>query len=456
MKEKDIFYKNWNACKEKMHGIFNENEYNQWIKNLDIDIEDDLSTINIRTKNRYSLEIIRKNYLKTIKELIEEANQKYYDIQLTHKKTERKNKTITSETITPKTPKKPANNTSKTLDKRMQLNPLYTFENLVEGSENRVAHAAGIYIANDTGNQYNPLYIHGGVGLGKTHLLHAIGNTFKENTPDKKVICINAEQFTRDISKAARTKTFEKFQSFYRNADLLLIDDVQFFSSKEKSQEEFYNLFNNLLEKNSRIVMSSDTYPKQLEEIPERLKSRFSSGITLEIEPPKLEMRINILHSKASLQEIDLPEEVAFFIAKNIRTNVRELEGAFNSVVAYVNFNECDINIESTKEALKNHIVLINRQISVDYIQKTVSDYYRVSLSEIYSKSRKANIVKARQVAMYLSKELTKKSLQDIADKFGSKDHTNVLYAVKQIRKKIKEDSNLKREVKHLEQTLNI
>lgn len=451
------FENTWKSCKKQLREDLSPMEFRQWIEPLEAEISENTGEVVIHVKNRYQLEFIRKNYIKKINSILcgERGNQFKAELNIRRKAAPRKPVTVPATTPAGKTPEKRPAEKPGTSDPRKKLRSDYTFETFVEGSSNGVAHSAGLYVADEAGNQFNPLYIYGGVGLGKTHLLNAIGNRFIKNRPERNIIFINTENFISDISRAARHRTFPQLQKFYQQADLLLIDDVQNFSTREKSQEEFFNLFNFLISKESRIVMSSDTYPKQLDGIPERLRSRFSSGITVEIEPPQLEMRMNILHSKAQLQSVNLTDDVAFFIAEKITSNVRELEGAFNNVLAYANFNNCEINIETARKSLRNQISHINRQISVESIQKTVADYYRVELSDIYSGRKTANIVKARHIAMYLSKKMTRKSLQEIGKAFGGKDHSTVIHAHKKIEKIIKEDNTVKREIKILEQTLN-
>lgn len=463
----------WISCKKQLMEELNPTEFKQWIEPLEVDFSAEKREFIIHTRNRIQLEKIKKNYLEKIRNTITTDNHRDIGVSLAVKTPSRQtlprpeHYRSASGVRKPQiaTPRVPAASNPRpgsrkknhhASDPRTELNPLYTFENFVEGGANRVAHSAALYVANEPGQQYNPLYIHGSVGLGKTHLLHAIGNEFLQNTPEKHIICINTVHFVRDISKASRHHTFPELQKFYQQADLLLIDDVQNFSSKEKSQEEFFHLFNFLLSKKSRIVLSSDTYPKQLDNIPERLRSRFSSGITVEVEPPQLEMRVNILHSKAQLHQIHLDDDVAFFIAENITTNVRELEGALNNVVAHARFIGQPVNMDIARESLKNSISLQNRQISLVQIQKTTSDYYGVRLSDIFDRSRKANIVKARHVAMYLSKKMTSNSLQEIGEAFGGRDHTTVMHANNKIEDLIKTNKLLERELKILEQTLDI
>ena len=335
-----------------------------------------------------------------------------------------------------------------------RLNSALTFENLIEGTANRMARAAALHISNAPGLLYNPLFIYGGVGLGKTHLMHAIGNQLLVDKPNAKVLYIHAEQFVTDVVKAYQRKAFDEFKERYHSLDLLLIDDVQFFANKERTQEEFFNAFEALLARKSHLVMTSDTYPKGLTDIHERLVSRFDSGLTVAIEPPELEMRVAILINKARAEGAEMPEEVAFFVAKNVRSNVRELEGALRKIMAYSRFNQKDISIALAREALRDLLSIQNRQISVENIQKTVADYYKIKIGDMYSKKRPASIARPRQIAMYLAKELTQKSLPEIGEMFGGRDHTTVLHAVRKMTAERLQMTELNQQLHVLEQTL--
>jgi chromosomal replication initiator protein len=337
---------------------------------------------------------------------------------------------------------------------RTRLNPALTFTTLVEGSANRMARAAAMHVAGSLGQLYNPLFIYGGVGLGKTHLVHAIGNHLLADRPQAKVLYIHAEQFVSDVVKSYQRKTFDEFKERYHSLDLLLIDDVQFFANKERTQEEFFNAFEALLARKSHIVLTSDTYPKGLADIHERLVSRFDSGLTVAIEPPELEMRVAILINKAAVENAVMPEEVAFFVAKNVRSNVRELEGALRKILAYSRFNQKEISIQLARDALKDLLSIQNRQISVENIQKTVADYYKIKVADMYSKKRPASIARPRQIAMFIAKELTQKSLPEIGELFGGRDHTTVLHAVRKIGAERQQNSELNQQLHVLEQTL--
>ena len=337
---------------------------------------------------------------------------------------------------------------------RHKLNPALTFDTLVAGRANQMARTAALHVAGAPGQTYNPLFIYGGVGLGKTHLVHAVGNALLKDKPDARVLYLHAEQFISDVVKNYQRKTFDELKAKYHNLDLLLIDDVQFFAGKERTQEEFFNAFEALLAKNAHIIMTSDTYPKGLADIDERLTSRFDAGLTVAIEPPELEMRVAILIRKAEAEGAAMPEEVAFFVAKNVRANVRELEGALRKVLAYSRFSQKEISIGLAREALKDLLSIQNRQISVENIQKTVADFYKIRTADMYSKKRPASIARPRQIAMYLAKELTQKSLPEIGELFGGRDHTTVLHAVRKISAERGKNSELNQQLHVLEQTL--
>jgi len=336
----------------------------------------------------------------------------------------------------------------------MGLNPALTFDTLVPGRANQMARTAALHVAGAPGHMYNPLFIYGGVGLGKTHLMNAVGNALLADKPDARILYLHAEQFISDVVKNYQRKTFDELKAKYHSLDLLLIDDVQFFAGKDRTQEEFFNAFEALLAKKAHIIMTSDTYPKGLVNIDERLTSRFDAGLTVAIEPPELEMRVAILIKKAEVEAITMPEDVAFFIAKNVRANVRELEGALRKVLAFSKFNHKEITIALAREALKDLLSIQNRQISVENIQKTVADFYKIKVADMYSKKRPASIARPRQIAMYLAKELTQKSLPEIGELFGGRDHTTVLHAVRKIGGERGKDSELNQQLHVLEQTL--
>jgi chromosomal replication initiator protein len=309
-------------------------------------------------------------------------------------------------------------------------------------------------VANNPGVSYNPLFLYGGVGLGKTHLIHAIGNQILHDKPNAKIRYIHAEQYVRDVVTAYQRKGFDEFKRYYHSLDLLLIDDIQFFGGKSRTQEEFFYAFEALIAAKKQIIITSDTYPKEITGMDDRLISRFDSGLTVAIEPPELEMRVAILLKKAYTEGVNFSDDVAFFVAKHLRSNVRELEGALRKILAFSRFHGKDITIDVVKEALKDLLSVQNRQISVENIQKTVADFFNIKVADMYSKRRPANIARPRQIAMYLAKELTQKSLPEIGELFGGRDHTTVLHAVRKITADRAKSPECNHEIHVLEQTL--
>jgi chromosomal replication initiator protein len=337
---------------------------------------------------------------------------------------------------------------------RARLNGLLSFDTFVTGKANQLARAAAMQVAENPGGSYNPLFLYGGVGLGKTHLVHAVGNAILLRKPDARVRYIHAEQYVSDVVRAYQRKAFDDFKRYYHSLDLLLIDDIQFFAGKSRTQEEFFYAFEALVAGRKQIIITSDRYPKELNDIEDRLVSRFSSGLTVSIEPPELEMRVAILLKKAELENVQLSEDVAFFVAKNLRSNVRELEGALRSILAYASFHARPVTMEVAREALRDVLGASNGQITVELIQKTVADYYKIKVADMYSKRRPSNIAMPRQVAMYLTKEMTQKSLPEIGELFGGRDHTTVLHAVRKIGGARINDSELNHALHVLEQSL--
>ncbi len=447
----------WQSCIDQLAQELPEQQFNTWIKPLSAQVSDDLSKVTVFVANRFKLDWVRAQYGNRIAGLLGRLSGQTVQIELAlapreivvksqsaHNSVEPSLVEESNEIGEQRTPSELKN----------RLNSSLTFDTLVEGTANRMARAAAMHVAGMPGHLYNPLFIYGGVGLGKTHLMHAIGNRLLVDKPGAKVLYIHAEQFVSDVVKAYQRKTFDEFKERYHSLDLLLIDDVQFFANKERTQEEFFNAFEALLAKKSHIVMTSDTYPKGLTDIHERLVSRFDSGLTVAIEPPELEMRVAILINKARVEGIDMPEEVAFFVAKNVRSNVRELEGALRKILAYSRFNQKEISILLAREALRDLLSIQNRQISVENIQKTVADYYKIKIADMYSKKRPASIARPRQIAMYLAKELTQKSLPEIGELFGGRDHTTVLHAVRKIGGERQQVTELNQQLHVLEQTL--
>jgi len=447
----------WQTCVDQLAQELPEQQFNTWIKPLSAQITDDLSMVTIYVANRFKLDWIRAQYSKHIATLLEKFSGQAIQLELAlaprevaskNQLTQRSIESLSMEdTVELGAEQSPGNLKSR-------LNTALNFDTLIEGSANRMARAAAMHVAGMPGHLYNPLFIYGGVGLGKTHLMHAVGNQLLTERPLAKVLYIHAEQFVSDVVKSYQRKTFDEFKERYHSLDLLLIDDVQFLANKDRTQEEFFNAFEALLAKKSHIVMTSDTYPKGLTDIHERLVSRFDSGLTVAIEPPELEMRVAILINKARVEGIVMPEEVAFFVAKNVRSNVRELEGALRKILAYSRFNQKEISILLAREALRDLLSIQNRQISIENIQKTVADYYKIKIADMYSKKRPASIARPRQIAMYLAKELTQKSLPEIGELFGGRDHTTVLHAVRKIGGERQQMTELNQQLHVLEQTL--
>ena len=453
----DIGQSLWQSCIDQLAQELPEQQFNTWIKPLNAQVQEDFSRVTIYVTNRFKLDWVRAQYSTRIASMLEKLYGQPVQVELAITPRE----TIVRANVTPQRSDPAAVEEVAEIGEdrnlggpKNRLNSMLTFETLVEGTANRMARAAAMHVATMPGHLYNPLFIYGGVGLGKTHLMHAVGNRLLADKPNSKVLYIHAEQFVSDVVKAYQRKTFDEFKERYHSLDLLLIDDVQFFANKDRTQEEFFNAFEALLAKKSHIVMTSDTYPKGLTDIHERLVSRFDSGLTVAIEPPELEMRVAILINKARAEGSEMPEEVAFFVAKNVRSNVRELEGALRKILAYSRFNQKEISIALAREALRDLLSIQNRQISVENIQKTVADYYKIKVADMYSKKRPASIARPRQIAMYLAKELTQKSLPEIGELFGGRDHTTVLHAVRKIGGERQQMTELNQQLHVLEQTL--
>ena len=445
----------WHACMEKMAMDMSEQQFNTWLKPLSAQVSEDFSKVQVIVANRFKLDWVRAQYLAPMAAVLERLCGQPVQVELVISQREpAPRQELSPRTSTVRAQGADSQAAAMPEAPKNRLNSMLNFDNLVEGSANRMARAAAMHVATAPGHLYNPLFIYGGVGLGKTHLMHAAGNRLLADKPAAKVLYIHAEQFVSDVVKAYQRKTFEEFKDKYHSLDLLLIDDVQFFANKERTQEEFFNAFEALLAKKSHIVMTSDTYPKGLTDIHERLVSRFDSGLTVAIEPPELEMRVAILINKAHAEGAEMPEEVAFFVAKNVRSNVRELEGALRKCLAYSRFNQKEISIPLAREALRDLLSIQNRQISVENIQKTVADYYKIKVADMYSKKRPASIARPRQIAMYLAKELTQKSLPEIGELFGGRDHTTVLHAVRKINQERQQATELNQQLHVLEQTL--
>ncbi|MDR1968589.1 MAG: chromosomal replication initiator protein DnaA [Burkholderiaceae bacterium] len=456
----------WPSCLDRLAQELPEQQFSTWIKPLAAQLSHDASRLTLFVANRFKLDWVRAQYTPRISAILEQlqGHPVQVELVLAPRQTPIKEGFSNSIRTLNATQEPPAAEYAPpvgdsvgpgaAMPPRSRLNTGLTFANLVEGSANRMARAAALHVAGAPGQLYNPLFIYGGVGLGKTHLMHAVGNKLLQDRPGAKVLYIHAEQFVSDVVKSYQRKTFDEFKERYHSLDLLLIDDVQFFANKDRTQEEFFNAFEALLAKKSHIVMTSDTYPKGLTDIHERLVSRFDSGLTVALEPPELEMRVAILIHKAAAEGAEMPEEVAFFVAKNVRSNVRELEGALRKILAYSRFNQKEISIPLAREALRDLLSIQNRQIGVENIQKTVADYYKIKVADMYSKKRPASIARPRQIAMYLAKELTQKSLPEIGELFGGRDHTTVLHAVRKIAAERQQLTELNQQLHVLEQTL--
>jgi chromosomal replication initiator protein len=335
-----------------------------------------------------------------------------------------------------------------------RLNPDFTFANYVEGKSNQLARAAAVQVSENPGRAYNPLFIYGGVGLGKTHLMHAVGNQIRTRNKDARVAYVHSERFVGDMVRALQHNTINEFKQAYRTLDALLIDDIQFFAGKDRSQEEFFHTFNTLLEGQQQVILTCDRYPKEVDGLEERLKSRFGWGLTVAIEPPELETCVAILMGKAQASGVELPEEVAFFVAKRIRSNVRELEGAMRRVIANSQFTGRPITLDFAKEALKDLLALQERLVTIENIQKTVAEYYKIRVADLLSRRRSRSITRPRQVAMALSKELTNHSLPEIGDAFGGRDHTTVLHACRVVKEMRDSQTRLNEDYSNLLRTL--
>ncbi len=440
----------WQDCLDQFKQELSSQQFNTWIRPIQFESTND--SIRLIAPNRFVQQWVKEKFLARIEQLAE----KYFPVPVK----------ITLEIPGPTTPAKVSNpvdesqpliesaKRKKPATDSSRLNPLFTFENFVAGKANQLARAAALQIAENPGTAYNPLFIYGGVGLGKTHMIQAIGNLVKEQDHKAKISYLHAERYVSDVVHAYRHKSFDEFKRYYHSLDLLLIDDIQFFSGKTRTQEEFFYAFNALIESHKQVIITCDTVPKKISGMEDRLTSRFGWGLTVEIEPPELEMRVAILLKKAAAEKINLSSEVAFFIAKQIRSNVRELEGALKRVIAYSLFTGNPITIDLAKDALKDILAVQNRQISLENIQKTVADYYKIKVADMFSKKRTRNIARPRQIAMMLTKELTQLSYPDIGEAFGGRDHTTVIHAVRTITELKMSDMQLNRDFSLLMQML--
>jgi chromosomal replication initiator protein len=434
----------WDNCLTKLEVEIASSDFSTWIRPLQA-IESD-GQIKLLAPNRFVLDWVKQHFLTKIKESIHELSNGKFDLSL-EIGSKKSLSSVPTSIIKPIESKK--NNPN-------FLNKAFTFDNFVEGKSNQLARAASLQVSENIGKAYNPLLIYGSSGLGKTHLMHAIGNAVVHKNPSATVVYLHSEKFVQDMVRALQQNSINSFKEYYRGIDVLLIDDIQFFAGKERSQEEFFHTFNTLLDKKHQIVLTCDKYPKEIVGLEDRLKSRFGCGLPVSIEPPDMETRAAILMKKANQVNVNLPQEVAFFIAKKIPFNVRDLEGALRRVIANSQFTGREITIEFTKEALHDLISLKDKLVNMDNIQKIVAEYFKIRVADLSSKNRKQNITRPRQMAMCLARELTSHSFPEIGDAFGGRDHTTVMNACKKINElkeadhKIAEDySNLLRTLSH-------
>ncbi|TNZ89818.1 chromosomal replication initiator protein DnaA [Vibrio parahaemolyticus] len=462
----------WLQCLQQLQEELPATEFSMWVRPLQAELND--NTLTLFAPNRFVLDWVRDKYLNSITRLLQE----YCGNDIPNLRFEVGSRPVSAPKPAPtRTPadvaaessapaqlqaRKPVHKTwdddpqaIAAINHRSNMNPKHKFDNFVEGKSNQLGLAAARQVSDNPGAAYNPLFLYGGTGLGKTHLLHAVGNAIVDNNPNAKVVYMHSERFVQDMVKALQNNAIEEFKRYYRSVDALLIDDIQFFANKERSQEEFFHTFNALLEGNQQIILTSDRYPKEISGVEDRLKSRFGWGLTVAIEPPELETRVAILMKKAEGHQIHLADEVAFFIAKRLRSNVRELEGALNRVIANANFTGRPITIDFVREALRDLLALQEKLVTIDNIQKTVAEYYKIKVADLLSKRRSRSVARPRQLAMALAKELTNHSLPEIGDAFGGRDHTTVLHACRKIEQLREESHDIKEDYSNLIRTLS-
>ena len=435
----------WLKCLNSLKGEVPEKLFNTWIRPIQSIEEED--SLQLLAPNNFVLKKVNEDYIERIKEIVLSQNSAV-DVSIT---VGSRDNTIT----TPEIKMHDVPERKEILPSiQSRLNSGFTFDAFVEGKSNQLAKAAAIQVSENLGNSYNPLFIYGGVGLGKTHLMQAVGNAVMTKQPGARVSYVHSERFVGDMVRGLQHNTISDFKRSYRSLDALLIDDIQFFAGKERSQEEFFHTFNALLEGQKQIILTCDRYPKEVSGLEERLKSRFGWGLTVAIEPPELETSVAILMKKASIESVVLPEEVAFFIAKRIRSNIRELEGALRRVVANSQFTGSEITLEFAKQALKDLLSMQERLVSIENIQKTVADYFKLRVADLLSKRRSRSVARPRQIAMTLAKELTNHSLPEIGDAFGGRDHTTVLHGYRRIIELRKTENRVNEDYLNLLRTL--
>lgn len=458
----------WQQCLARLQDELPATEFSMWIRPLQAELSD--NTLALYAPNRFVMDLVRNKYLNNINGLLNdfcdtdapvlrfEVGRKPQQIAALQSERYQANEAPSQATGARSRLIRPSWDHTlpqPELSYRSNVNPKHAFENFIEGKSNQLARAASRQVADNPGGTYNPLFLYGGTGLGKTHLLHAVGNGIMAHKANAKVVYMHSERFVQDMVKALQNNGIEDFKRYYRSVDAFLIDDIQFFAHKDRSQEEFFHTFNALMEGNQQIILTSDRYPKEIYGVEDRLKSRFGWGLTVAIEPPELETRVAILIKKADENAIRLPGEVAFFIAKRLRSNVRELEGALNRVIANANFTGRVITIDFVREALRDLLVLQGKLVTIDNIQKTVAEYYKIKVADLLAKRRSRSVARPRQIAMALSKELTNHSLPEIGDAFGGRDHTTVLHACRKIEQLREENHDMKEDFSHFIRTLS-
>ena len=474
----------WSQCQSQLRSELPEQQYNTWIRPLIVapvtDVINGGSSVQLMAPNRFIEDWVKTKFLSRIEELFDELGGRSISLGVTAKPSRRpqfqNSQPADSQPVVAPMAERPnfnephfrADNSSRIIvdapaiiksaaesSLKTNLNKNFTFDSFVEGKSNQLAFAAAQQVAENPGGSYNPLFIYGGVGLGKTHLMHAVGNALKARKPDAKIVYLHSERFVADMVKALQLKAIDEFKRFYRSVDALLIDDIQFFSGKERSQEEFFHTYNALLEGGQQMILTCDRYPKEIDGVEERLKSRFGWGLTVAVEPPELETRAAILINKAEQVGMSLSEDAAFFIAQRIRSNVRELEGALKRVMAHAQFTGRAIDIDLIRESLKDLLALQDKLVTIDNIQRVVADYYKLKMSDLLSKRRSRSVARPRQVAMSIAKELTNHSLPEIGESFGGRDHTTVLHACRKVKELESIDREVQRDLKNLYRTLS-
>ena len=438
----------WKSCLERLEGELSPQQFNTWIRPLQAVENHD--SIRLYAPNRFVLDWINEQHLEQIKSHIKslsEHDECSVSIEVGSQRLDKAPKNAASKPSVPVKNKKIQRSSN-------NLNSNFSFDSFVEGKSNQLAKAASIQASENPGNAYNPLFIYGGVGLGKTHLMHAVGRAMLSQKPESNIAYLHSERFVADMVRALQHNAINEFKRYYRSLDALLIDDIQFFAGKERSQEEFFHTFNALLEGQHQIILTCDRYPKEVNGLEERLKSRFGWGLTVAIEPPELETRVAIIKKKAAIVGAHLPDDVSFFIAKRFRSNVRELEGALNRVIANSNLTGTPIDLDFTQSSLKDLLLLQDKQVTLDSIQKTTAEYFKIRVADLLSKRRSRSVARPRQIAMTLAKEFTNHSLPEIGDAFGGRDHTTVIHACRKIAELKQQDQMIEEDYKNLSSIL--